>query len=367
MGLFQSIKKLFGGSTKEVGKKRAEILIDPYSSIEELISKRELSDIGELYVKGQVRTTKSNELFDYVKTICEKYERLYLLDLSGIVGMDEVKENALCNCNSLKKVIFPVGVRNIHNEALKGCKNLQSVVLPEGLERIMEGVFAECPKLSDVKLPQSLFRIGIGVFEGDDSLTEISLPCRVESIGTSALNCKNLKTIIVEPHNPSYIAIDNVLFSRNGSALVRYAPGKENSTFVIPDQVAKIGEEAFWGCGNLNEVTLTGNVVIVAKKAFMACTALDHIDIPSRVEKIDENAFENCTNLTVVNFSNGITSIGNQAFKNCKKLKRADLPMSLVKIGDEVFSNCESMTYCDIPSSVDYIGKDVFKGTQISK
>ena len=366
MGILQIFKDLFSGNNKTIQSKKV-ITIDIYSPIEKLISKKEQKNLTDLIVLGPARSGKGAEMFRFIKSISEKYDNLTNVDLSGVVGLEEVPEEALFKCKSIKKVVLPAGVICIKNRAFKSCSNLESVFLPEGLERILEEAFSNCPHLALVVLPKSLYRIGKEVFSGDDLIEEISIPSRVESIGTGALNCKGLKRITVEPHNPSYISTDNVLFSRNGSALVKYANNNEASEYTIPNGVAKIVEEAFYGCKCLTRVNFSGNVNIISDKAFMDCEKIEKLEIPSSVERIGQEAFKNCTSLQSVKLQNGIASIGDRAFAGCTKLFEINIPNSLSKMGNEAFAGCASLKSFALPSSVEYVGKNIFEGTITSK
>ena len=366
MGILQSFRNLFNRNKKAVQSKKV-ITIDIYSPVDKLLSKKEQKIITDLVVLGPARSGKGPELFRFIKNICEKYENLANIDLSGLIGLEDVPEDALSKCDSLRKVILPNGIISIKNRAFKACSNLQEVYLPEGLERIFEEAFANCPHLASVILPKSLYRLGKDVFSGDDLIEEFVIPSRVESIGTGSFNCKCLKRIIVEPHNPSYIAVDNVLFSRNGSALVKFANDNAITDYTIPNGVAKIVEEAFYGCKSLAKVNISGNVNIIGDKAFMNCDKIEAIDIPSSVEKIGNEAFCNCSSLLRVKMSNGTTNIGNRVFYACTKLNEVNIPTSLLKIGDEAFAGCSALKAFVLPSYVEYVGKNIFEGTITSK
>ena len=68
---------------------------------------------------------------------------------------------------------------------------------------------------------------------------------------------------------------------------------------VIPDNIEKINEGAFWDCRNLESVTIGKNVKSIGKYAFQN-TKLTTITIPSNVQKIDFNAFLGCDSLEKV-------------------------------------------------------------------
>ena len=366
MNIIKAIKGLFGHKEIKAGCSKKTIIIDTYSPVSDLIMKKELNDLGELYVKGPARGGKDDELFDYIKSICNKYEKLSKLDLSGVEGMGIVKEEALADCKSLNEVVLPKGVLKIDNNAFAGCTNLVKMTLPEGLERIGESAFERCENLSGIELPQSLFRVGRDAFAGCDKIEKISLPCHVESIGTGALKCKKLKEITVEAHNPSYISREGNLYSRNGSALIIYALGKPENEFTIPEDVAKIGEYVF-ADSRLKKVNITKHVNIIGKNAFMNCDEMEEIKIPQNVERIDNEAFMNCKNLRKIELATGVNSIGDKAFADCAMLENINIPATVMKLGDEALANCTSLQDVKLPTSIQYMGQNVLKGTPAEK
>ena len=64
-------------------------------------------------------------------------------------GVEEIQDNAFCNCESLKEVVFEAGsaVKKIGNHAFCGCISLKNIQFPDGLETI--GV--ECFESSDLE------------------------------------------------------------------------------------------------------------------------------------------------------------------------------------------------------------------------
>ena len=85
MGIINSIKKIFAGNDEIPASAQKNITIDTYSPVNELITKREMKDLGILCVNGPARAGKDAEIFDFIKMMCEKHGRLRILDLSQIV------------------------------------------------------------------------------------------------------------------------------------------------------------------------------------------------------------------------------------------------------------------------------------------
>ena len=81
------------------------------------------------------------------------------------------------------------------------------------------------------------------------------------------------------------------------------------SEIIIPNDVVKIGENAFQLYSNLKNITLPNSITSIGKYAFYGCSGLTSITIPSSVTSIENSAFNNCSNLTTVTFNqpNGMT------------------------------------------------------------
>ena len=58
--------------------------------------------------------------------------------------------------------------------------------------------------------------------------------------------------------------------------------------------ITKIGEEAFFECRNIVNITLPNSITDIGKKAFLGCELLENINIPSGVTNIGEYAFACC-------------------------------------------------------------------------
>ena len=127
--------------------------------------------------------------------------------------------------------------------------------------------------------------------------------------------------------------------------------GKSLSKVGIPDEVTAIGEDAFQGCYNLNELTLPSKLKTIGKHAF-ANTVITELEIPSKVTAIKEGAFYQCYHLTYVNIK-GAAAIYDDAFRSCQSLKNVKLNNNCSR-GDNgdadtanaqnVFTDCLSLT-----------------------
>ena len=77
----------------------------------------------------------------------------------------------------------------------------------------------------------------------------IKIPEKVASIGDGAFNrCDKLKEITVSSKNPYFKSDEGVLFNKDGSKLICYPSGKNETSYKVPDYVKFIDNLAFEGC-----------------------------------------------------------------------------------------------------------------------
>ena len=136
--------------------------------------------------------------------------------------------------------------------------------------------------------------------------------------------------------------------------------GHGKTKLVLPDSVIHIGEGAFENCTFLQNVTLSKNLTDIGNAAFANCGELLEVQIPAGVKTIGAAAFQSCAGLTSINIPNGVTNIGAAAFYGCTGLTSIDIPNSVTSIEDGTFWSCMSLENVAIPSSVTTIGDDAF-------
>jgi hypothetical protein len=112
----------------------------------------------------------------------------------------------------------------------------------------------------------------------------------------------------------------------------------------IPNGLASIGGEVFWGCTSLSSVTIPNSVTRIGDYAFYGCHNLTNVTIGKSVARIGAVAFRYCTNLTSVTIPNSVTSIGADAFDYCTSLTNVTIGNGVTSIGAYAFAYCTSLT-----------------------
>ena len=157
---------------------------------------------------------------------------------------------------------------------------------------------------TELTLPESYegdyYEIYKYAFYRNNNITSITIPDSVTGIGYYAfVGCNNLTNITVSRNNTMYLSIDGTLYDKRATTLIRYAIGKTEEMFTIPDIVTNIGDCAFSDCSSITSIVIPNSVTSIGESAFSSCSSLASIMIPDSVTSIGERAFFGCHSLTI--------------------------------------------------------------------
>ncbi len=341
---------------------------------------------------------------------CDVDGVLFTKDMKTLVTYPDGKEDA--------SYVIPVGVTSIGVDAFAYCDALTSVTIPASVTSIGWSAFSGCDNLASVIIVGGVTSIGSSAFSFCTSLQSITIPASVTSMESNVFGyCDSLVNITVDINNPAYCDVDGVLFTKDMKTLIAYPCGKTAASYVIPDGVTAIGENAFLDCASLTGITMPASVFSIGMYAFSGCNILTisgytgsaaeayanennisfvslgtavHVEVA--VGTCGDNltwslmsdgtltisgtgAMDNWDNrnsspavpwysyqtfIKQVVIGNGVTSVGEQAFADCFSLTSVALPDGLTSIEDHAFIECVSLTGITIPASVTFIGNQAF-------
>lgn len=146
-----------------------------------------------------------------------------------------------------KTSVIPQGVEIIGANAFKNCEGLTSIEIPSSVKEIQYRAFCECVNLKTVKMTNGLENISTYVFENCTSLETLEFPSTVNVIWSNCVyGANNLVSITL---NPGIKTIMRRAFVNCGI-----------KSFVIPNTVEEVQEEAFGWCGALEQLVVPESV-----------------------------------------------------------------------------------------------------------
>lgn len=227
-------------------------------------------------------------------------------------------------------------------------------------------------KSTELSVPDTLggypvTTVGADAFSGS-LIKSITLPDSVTAVAPDSFSSVSIRNISVGEGNTAFKSEDGVLYTKDGTALVRYPAGKTSISFSMPSgllkisdfafkdvaaevsikishSITEIGDNAFENASNITLNGLSSRLVTIGNNAFKGASKLTLNTIPASVRSIGNNAFENCTSLTIFTIHEGLETIGSEAFKGCTALRAVILPTTVNTIGQDAFLHTPSMTY----------------------
>jgi hypothetical protein len=255
-----------------------------------------------------------------------------LVSVENLNSVTSIGNYAFYGCTNLVSMEIPNSVTSIGNYAFFGCTNLVSMKIPNSVTSIGNYAFSDCIKLVSVEIPNSVTSIGNYAFS-NCNLSSITIPDGITSIGTSAFN--PLKSVITPVVASSLLSsslekltITSACTALTGGCLESATNLQELSvpfigtsptaptTLVtlfkssVPTTLKKlstvyssaeitIASGALSGLSQLNELTLSSNVIGVGNDALSGCYGIRNIYVhsvaaPAAYEGISEGVYALC-------------------------------------------------------------------------
>lgn len=255
----------------------------------------------------------------------------------------EVSDNILYSLNKKelsyvppKREISYVNIsketETIKNDALNNATSVDTFNVDEKNEKFSseDGVLYDKDKKNLIKfppkknvtnfsIPSTVEKISPYAFKDAKNLYGyISIPANLLNIENNNFeNMPNIDGFSVDNDNPNFTAINDVLYNKDKSILLKYPARKNVGTFDMLKETKTINNLAF---EQANIVTLNVGV---------------------NVENIEEQAFLN-SSIKNINIKEGLVNIKDNAFKG-SNIENIILPTTLQNIGDSAFSYCNNL------------------------
>ena len=86
------------------------------------------------------------------------------------------------------------------------------------------------------------------------------------------------------------------LYNYTKTKLIKYPQNNSQEKYVMPDTVTTIERYACYN-SKINDIEWSDNLKTIGDSAFFGCKDLESISIPNSVEEIGMSAFADCVNL----------------------------------------------------------------------
>lgn len=311
-----------------------------------------LQPVDGFIIKGvsgsiaQVYATDTDEEYEYkndftfIATDSQEYEELEGIPFGDFEYAEKDGEAYITLCSSSEKNIeVPSEINGLPVTVIYGMAFYQSgaetVKLPDSLKRIEIMAFYDCDSLKSIDIPEGTEEIMAQSFYQCDNLTEINIPSTCSEIGSNAFSsCKNLSAINVAEGNTVYKSENGILFSADGTELVKYPDGKD-SFYKVPDNVKSIADYAFSENPNITEVDLN-KVESIGIDSFSFCENLKKVSA-DKLKSIGEYALYECTELTELKLPPTLETVGQYAVYQCPKLLSVRTGNNITEINECAF------------------------------
>lgn len=290
------------------------------------------------------------------------YQGCSSLLFAGTGQLSHIPDFTFQGCISLDELHFDVPVTSMGKDALSGCDALVGVVCQYGLDQW--GISCESPENQALldSLPVMFVEreepddsptrgyvlqngeISLYAFESDEPIAKIPeeicgypvttlgisatlltpgqiyIPKTVREIGLGYFFDSSCQGILVDEESAYFTSLDGVLYTKDMSTLVAYPPGKDATTFTLPDTVTEISYHGFIDNEILEEIVLPASLETIGSSAFWGCSALTRISIPEGVTSIGGSAFQDCVSLTQLSLPSTLTGLDPGIILGCFKL-----------------------------------------------
>lgn len=172
------------------------------------------------------------------------------------------------------------------------------------------------------------------------------------------LQSLNLKVATISEYERN-----TVIFPANEIPGSAFKDKKTLVRFVMPDNIIKIGSEAFCNSSLTGSLVLPRGLIEICAQAFAYCSGLSgELVIPEGVEMINRYAFEGCSGFYgALEFPNSVVEIGTQAFSGCSGFTSLKLSENLEDLGDSAFFQCRNLSgSLVIPEKITNIPRNCF-------
>jgi len=271
--------------------------------------------------------------------------------------------------SGVENIDLPATVRIIAQKAFKNCDNLVDAGLSAELLYLGDEAFYDCDKLETAELTFGLEYLGAYAFAYCEQLLKAYVPASVTSFaGNPFMGCSGVKSFELDPDSTDFVVKDGVMYNKDMTVLLYYPANLTAETFTFPETVSQIAAGAFAGA-QLKHFVVPEQILELPDNAFNNA-AIETVTFHAGLQSIGDHAFDGCKNLNNVTLLHTIKEVGDYVFANCTGLTNfifEETPPTVTPtvIGSHFFDGCTGITELILHERMKKIPAYMFANTGI--
>ena len=270
-----------------------------------------------------------------------------LKEYDGVITYSEDGKTLLKVAENCRRVKVRKGVEIIASGAFDSTR-VRHVYLPNTIRILEPNALLRAHYLESINLPNSLVKIDEYAFHYCGSfnkgLKKLVLPKHLHTLGGGAFyGCKNLEQLTIRGDfmwEQEWMNFNPFYYTEKLSVIKN-----SNPNFIAVDgMLMSADRKILFRCVNDDkEIVVKDGVETIAQGAFCGRGKMEKVILPGSLMKICNDAFSGCHSIDNIVIPEGVSSIGVGSFEFCRNLKTMKLPSSLKEIGPGAFEHSDKL------------------------
>ena len=270
-----------------------------------------------------------------------------LKEYDGEITYSEDGKTLLKVAENCRRVKVRKGVEVIASGAFDSIR-VRHIHLPNTIRILEPNALLRAHYLESINLPNSLVKIDEYAFHYCGSfnkgLKKLVLPKHLHTLGGGAFyGCKNLEQLTIRGDfmwEQEWMNFNPFYYTEKLSVIKN-----SNPNFIVVDGMLMSDDrKILFRCVNDDkEIVVKDGVETIAQGAFCGRVKMEKVILPGSLKTICNDAFSGCHSIDNIVIPKGVSSIGVGSFEFCRNLKTMKLPSSLKEIGPGAFEHSDKL------------------------
>ena len=268
----------------------------------------------------------------------------------SLPAIESIGVSVFRNCTALVSVTLNSNLKALGSYMFTNCTALKNITLPEELTYMSTYTFQKSG-LTSIVIPSKVQHMGNSadkealtshanyLFDGCADLTSVTLPAGLLTMGSYTFrNCTSLASVTYAGYEGEYNALPVNLSVLGSNSFESCAI--EN--IIIPEALKSTNSSVFSGC---NLVRVAYNAIAMTTTGVLKdMTNLTQVVFGDKVESLPGHSFYGCVNLQNVTLPDSIETIGYNAFRDCNAMTEIVLGKNVILDGGVFWGWTEEQT-----------------------